>query len=375
MIHEDILNESTREEMMKEDFVIGGLRAAEGEKVSDFLKVVNSDLEMPVTLISGRKEGPTILICGGVHNAEYVGIQAAMELADEIDPETVSGNILVIRLANRSGFEHRTMSLVYEDGKNLNRVFPGKALGTVADKIAFTMESEVFSKIDYYIDLHSGDGFEGLESYVYCLGNASDYVIETSRKMAEIAHVDYLVVSMNNTGGAYNYAGSLGIPSILLERGGNSTWCRSLVEEDKHDVKNILRYLGILEGNAHIHGEPPRQVSPVTYEDAPVSGCWYPKFQPGETFQEGEVLGEIKDYFGKTLFTYRAKHGGIILYETISLCIMKDSPMVAYGVWDESEYGKIVKDCPVCGNNDRELDHDHFEKHKAHRHDHSHKEG
>ena len=352
---------------MKEAFKIGPLSAAEGEKVSGFLPVANTDLEIPVTLINGAKEGKTILICGGVHNAEYVGIQAAMELAQELAPEMVCGNILIIHLANRSGFEHRTMSLVYEDGKNLNRVFPGKAMGTVADKIAYTMESEVFSKIDYYVDLHSGDGFEGLESYVYCLGNADEYVVKKSREMAEIAHVDYLVVSMSNTGGAYNYAGSLGIPSILLERGGNSTWCRSLVDEDKHDVKNILRYLKILEGNAHMHGAPPKDVSPVIYEDAPVGGCWYPAFQPGETFKKGEVLGQIKDYFGNVLFTYHAKTGGIILYETISLCIMKDSPMVAYGMWDEEKDGRIVKDCPVCGKNDRETDLEHHARHAAHR--------
>ena len=336
---------------MKEVLTIGKVTAAAGEKASGFLPVVNSNIEIPITLINGTKEGKTILICGGIHNAEYVGIQAAMELADELDPETISGSIVIIRLANRSGFEHRTMSLVYEDGKNLNRVFPGNALGTPADKIAFTMESEIFPKIDYYIDLHSGDGFEGLESYVYCLGNASDYVVKKSREMAEIAHVNYLVVSPTASGGAYNYAGALGIPAILLERGGNSTWCKSLVDEDKHDVTNILKYLGILEGESHSHGVPV-DVSPVTYEDAPVSGCWYPEKQPGETFREGDVLGQIRDYFGKVLFTCRAKHDGIMLYETISLCIMENTPMVAYGVWDEDRHGRIEKDCPVCGDHD-----------------------
>ena len=45
-----------------------------------------------------------------------------MQLADELDPKKIAGNIIVIRLMNRTGFEHRTMSLTYEDGKNLNRV-------------------------------------------------------------------------------------------------------------------------------------------------------------------------------------------------------------------------------------------------------------
>ncbi len=343
---------------MKEVLTIGKVTVSQGEKASGFLPIVNSDTEIPITLINGAKEGKTVLICGGIHNAEYVGIQAAMELADELDPADVNGNIVIVRLANRSGFEHRTMSLVFEDGKNLNRVFPGNALGTLADKIAFTMEAEIFPKIDYSIDLHSGDGFEGLESYVYCLGNASDYVVKKSREMAEIAHVAYLVVSQTASGGAYNYAGSLGIPSILLERGGNSTWCKSLVDEDKHDVTNILKYLNILDGEAHSHGIP-IEVSPVTYEDAPVAGCWYPEKQPGETFRKGDVLGRIRDYFGEVLFTCTAKHDGIILYETISLCIMENTPMVAYGIWDTDRNGTIEKECPVCGGHDHHHGHDH----------------
>ncbi len=51
----------------------------------------NSD---SVTLICGEKEGETVLISGGVHNAEYVGIQAAMQLADELDPKKIAGNTL-----------------------------------------------------------------------------------------------------------------------------------------------------------------------------------------------------------------------------------------------------------------------------------------
>lgn len=320
---------------MKNELKIGPLTAAEGEKVSGYLPIINSEVEIPITLINGKNEGETILICGGVHNAEYVGIQSAIELAEELEPEDVTGNIIVIHLLNRTGFEHRTMSLVYEDGKNINRVFPGDAYGTLADQIAYTLEHEVFAYTDYYIDLHCGDGYEGLEPYVYCLGNANGHVVEMSRKMAEIVQVDYLVVSKLNTEGAYNYAGSLGIPSILIERGCKATWDQTLVEEDKQDVKNIMRYLGILEGEVQRNGSTPIAVDPVIYEDAPVTGCWYPSFQPGETFKKGEVLGVIKDYFGNVLFTCYAKQDGIVLYETISLCIIKDGPMITYGAWSE----------------------------------------
>lgn len=348
-------------------FRVGDLEAKAGEKVSGFVHIVGADFGIPVTVICGAEEGETVLVSGGLHNAEYVGIQAAMELADSIDPQRVSGNIIVIRLMNRTGFEHRTMSLVYEDGKNLNRIFPGNPNGTLGDRIAYTVVSEFFSKADYYIDLHCGDGFEGLVSYVYCTGGAAPEVYAKSRQMAEIAHVDYLVASQSNTGGAYNYAGSIGIPSILLERGHSSRWCQDLVDEDVHDVKNILRFLKILNGKSHTHGIVPTDVSPVIYEDAPVSGCWYPTKQPGETFKEGEVLGRICDYFGNELAVYKAKMGGIMLYETISLCIMKDTPMVSYGTWDEAKQGKIEVGCDVCGHGEHHH-HEGAERHEHHGH-------
>ena len=36
----------------------------------------------------------------------------------------------------------------------------------------YTVVTEFFPKADYYVDLHCGDGFEGLVSYVYCTGAA-----------------------------------------------------------------------------------------------------------------------------------------------------------------------------------------------------------
>lgn len=74
------------------------------------------------------------LVPAGIHNAEYVGIQAAIELSSEIDPEQLGGTLVIVPVANRSGFENRTMSMVHEDGKNLNRVFPGDESGTSADR-------------------------------------------------------------------------------------------------------------------------------------------------------------------------------------------------------------------------------------------------
>ena len=312
---------------------IGKTEIQAGEKRTGFLPVEGNGASLPFTVIRGG-EGKTALVTAGVHNAEYPGIQAAIELAEELVPEQVKGTVIIVPLVNVSGFERRTMSMVYEDGKNLNRVFPGAVLGTAADRPAAAVVSELFSRADCYIDLHAGDGYEDLHPYAYYVGPVDKKVRETSFQMARRVNAEYLVESSCTTGGAYNYASAAGIPSILIERGGRGLWSREEVEEDKNDVRRVLSYFGILEGEA----EPVREQTvfrEVVYENAPESGCWYPAFRPGERVRKGDTLGEIRDYFGRTVHVCTAKGDGVLLYQTVSLTLLKGGPMAAYGLWPE----------------------------------------
>lgn len=310
---------------------IGELTAQRGEKATGFVPVPGVKNDIPVTLICGAKEGKTVLITAGVHNAEYVGIQTAIELAKEIQPEELTGNLVIVHLMNRSGFEHRTMSLVYEDEKNLNRVFPGDPNGTEADKISHTVVQEFQRKADYYIDLHCGDGYEDLTPYVYCQGAGFPETIRKSREMAEAVAVPYLVCSPVKTGGAYNYAGSCGIPGILIERGALALWTPEEVDSYKADVRNVLRRLKVLAGAEVKMNQPPKDVGKVYYPAAGSTGCWYPNLKVGDHFKKGAVLGEIRDYFGNLLETCVAEDDGILLYQVKSLSIIEGGSMVAYG--------------------------------------------
>lgn len=312
---------------------IGNLEVKAGEKQSGFIKVDGCGYEMPVTVICAG-EGETALITAGVHNAEYVGIQAAIELAREITPEQIEGTVIIVPLVNVSGFVRRTASMVYEDGKNLNREFPGAVNGTVADQICHTVVSKLFSKADFYVDLHSGDCYEDLRSYAYYVGPVEPKVREKSFQMARRVKAGCLVESQCTTGGAYNYASAIGIPSILIERGGRGLWSREEVDQDKEDVKRILAFLGILKDYVE-EPEPVKETllfQDAVYDNAPETGCWYPAFKPGDFFKKDDVLGSVRDYFGNTLHVCRAKDDGMILYQVASLNVLKDGPMVAYGI-------------------------------------------
>ena len=83
------------------------------------------------------------------------------------------------------------------------------------------MVKELHEKADYYIDLHSGDDYEELTSYVYYAGRADVRTVEISRHMAQQVDVPYMVQSDVVSGGAYNYAASQGNSKCASGKRGN----------------------------------------------------------------------------------------------------------------------------------------------------------
>jgi len=137
-----------KSEIFMSNLDIAGHSLAAGKTIKDHIHVRGTEIHIPHVVLCGKKPGKTVVITAGIHNAEYIGIQAAIELSQEIEPDDISGNIVIIPLVNRSGFENRTMSYVYEDGKNLNRVFPGNEDGTVAEKLAKVVFDEFIIHAD-----------------------------------------------------------------------------------------------------------------------------------------------------------------------------------------------------------------------------------
>lgn len=313
------------------------LITAAGTKKSGFLKLGGGEFSLPYTVICGENPGKTVLITAAVHAGEYVGIQAAVELADKLEPDKINGRVILVKTICRKEFEERSGSICLEDGKNLNSVFPGDPNGTRTERLAYEIVQRLQSEADYYIDLHSGDTYEALTPYIYYAGKADEDVVEMSRKMAEQTDVPYMVKSKMTSGGTYNYAASCGIPSVLIERGQMGGWSQEEVHSTWKDVRNILCFLGIYQGLRSYSTYYPMEIEEVRYQSASVSGLWYPRKKPGDIIKVGEVLGCTKDYEGKVLETSLSDLNGVILYQTASLQVLKDGPMIAYGSFSQKK--------------------------------------
>lgn len=313
------------------EFCLGNFTVEPGKKKSGFLRIGEGEFQLPATILHGEQPGKTVLITAGIHAEEYVGIQSALELSEMLKVQKIAGTVVIVKVVNRKAFELRSGSDSHEDGKNLNRVFPGNREGTWSERLAYAIENELLSIADYYIDLHSGDSYEQLTPYVYYAGAAAKEVVEQSREMAQQADVPYMVGSNVAMGGCYNYAASLGIPSILLERGQMGGWTKEESHSTRRDVRNILCHLGIYQGEKDYRNYYPLEVKNLCYQAANEQGLWYPCKKPGDMIQQGDMLGVIKDYEGKILEVCKAEYGGVILYQTGSLQVQESGSVIAYG--------------------------------------------
>ena len=119
---------------------------------------------VPCHVLQGTAAGPTLLVTAGIHGAEYASIAAAQRLA-ALDPTTLSGRLVVVPIVNTSAYFARSIYLNPLDGKNLNRVFPGRADGSASERLAFWLVRELMTGADASLDLHGGDLIEALREH------------------------------------------------------------------------------------------------------------------------------------------------------------------------------------------------------------------
>ncbi|MCF2639297.1 succinylglutamate desuccinylase/aspartoacylase family protein [Fusobacterium varium] len=312
-------------------FKLGNITCNVGEKYSGFWKIDNYNI--PVTVIYGKNKGKTICISAGIHNCEYTSIQAAIDLANEFTPENINGILIILHTINYSGFFKRVSRIVPEDSKNLNRVFPGDENGTISEKIAFTFSKYLYPQLDFFIDVHGGDLFEEVMPFIYAPGIGEREIIDFSHEVASNISLPIRVRSKASTG-AYNSAAIQGIPALLIELGGNGNIKNENLIKYKKCLKEFLSYLEIIKYDS-LEKIEQKEIIEAKYLESPCDGYWYPKFKAGDFIKKGDILGEIKDCFGNELYTFKAEFDGIILYQTISLAIPKDDPLVAYGKLDK----------------------------------------
>ena len=223
-----------------------GMALAPGRKVRVPLPVPGAQ-PLETLCLCGAAPGRTLVVTAGVHGCEYVGVQALRRLAVELDPAELSGNVILLPLANPTGFYAGAKQVVPEDGVNLNRAFPGDPAGTLSARLAYALETALYQAADFLADLHSGDCNEALYPLVFFPTAGTEAVNRAALTAARALTVHYRVRSTAQNG-LYSWAVQKNIPALLIERGGLGLWSETEVNACCEDVRALLRHLDILPG-------------------------------------------------------------------------------------------------------------------------------
>jgi predicted deacylase len=311
---------------------VGNLTAQPGEKVTGecVFQVDGQDIHLPVYLINGEKPGPTIVVTAGVHAAEYASIAAALEIGQKYSPDVIQGQLIVAPLINQAGFPVRSIYVNPMDGINLNRVFPGDENGSASEQIAAWVFENIIKQADYFIDLHGGDLIEALIPFVIFAEVGKPEVDQKSLELAKIIGIDYLIRKVGTGGSTFVAAAYAGIPSVLVESGGQGIWPREDVLRLVNGVRRVMVHYGML---------PEESLTPthaIVLKDfiwhfSDQKGLWYPGIEVGDSVEEGQLLGRITDIWGNELQPVYALASGRVLFLVSSLSINKGDPLLSIG--------------------------------------------
>jgi predicted deacylase len=292
--------------------------------------------QWPYFAVVGRQSGLTFLLTAGIHAAEYTGTLAALRLGQQLEPEHVTGTIVIIPLLNRPGFFERSVYVNPEDGQNLNRAFPGNPNGTWSERFAHHVLNDIVVNVDRAMDLHAGDMVEDLEPFLGYFQTGNEDIDRKSREMIEsykgAKWVTTVLPGGERAGMLYGAAAQNGVPAILAESGGRGLPIDADVRRHVEGVLNIWRTIGLLNDAPAVKTEPPRKIKANLWLRSEVEGIFLCRVAPGDTVSKGQTLGELVDLHGSHIKNVEAPDGGLIIFTVTSPAIKKDGLLLAVGV-------------------------------------------
>lgn len=322
------------------DFRLENIQVKSGEKATGFVLVpdgIDKGTQIPVSIFHGKNKGRVFVIMAGLHGSEYSPILALQRLAKQIDPQKLSGTIILIHVANVPSFLKRTIYYGMDE-KNLNRVFPGKENGTITERIAFTLIEKIIKRGDFLIDVHSGDNNEALRPYVvyYDAPQADQKNIEISRQMAISFGIDYVKKSKLTE---FDYEKStygtraaliLGKTVIAVESGQLGQPDEKYIQAIEQGLLNVLRQTKFIEGKPSKVKKPTLVKYDQTIRTGK-TGLFFSLVKLDQKVKKDQLVGYVTDFFGKRIEEVKAPFDGIVMYFTATPPVSEGEPLINIG--------------------------------------------
>lgn len=270
-----------------------------------------TEIEVPVMIEKSKLDGPTLLVLGGIHGDEINGIEIVRRLIFDKHAKPYRGTIICIPIANVMAFLN--LERKFADGRDLNRSFPGNKNGSLAAQVANTLTEEIFSNVDYVVDLHTG----------------GEHKFNFPQIRYDIEHPDNLILAQKfnapftflqnkaPVGSIRKVLNSRQIPIIVFEGGKSREINEEVVKIGVKGVLNVMDHLGIRQQTKEIkeHEEETKTtfISGSRWIRAQHSGMFQPIVKNGTKVQNNQLLGYINGPFAQFQKKVKSTISGFII--------------------------------------------------------------
>jgi len=293
-------------------------------------------IDVPVVEITGSTDGPLLTVIAGVHGCEYAPMAAVRRWTRSLETRDLRGRVRAVPVLSLPSFRARSPFVIPEDGKNLNRCFPGNPAGTLAERLAHATFTQLITGSDALIDAHAGDMVEALQPFaLYDAGPAE----ARAREMAAAYGLGYVIRQEPGpdraVGGTTSAsAADIGIPAIIAESGECGLVQQDAVDRHVRGLDRVLALLGIADDPAAGDAAaPPTYLTRFLWLNCDDAGWWEPAVRPGEAVTAGQMLGTVSTLDGaRVLQTITAPADGVPMFITSSPAVAANGLLLGLGI-------------------------------------------
>lgn len=273
-------------------------------------------LMIPLTVVVNG-EGPTALLSGANHGDEYEGPIALQALAHALQPDQVTGRVIIVPYMNFPAFRAGTRVSPI-DSINLNRAFPGAPDGSVTQKIANYFNDVLVPIADLVVDFHSGG--KTMDFVPFACAHYLDAAGQQAACVAAVTafNAPYtLMLREIDSVGMYDTAvESQGKVFVSTELGGGGTATARSARIARRGLRNVLIHAGILAGEVeHAASVMLDMPGDDCFHTAQMAGLIEPLVDLGEAVTRGDPLAHVwpTDRSGGAPVTVSAQCDGLLV--------------------------------------------------------------
>ena len=281
--------------MSNSSFFILGKEIKKGESAileMDVAKLhTRNSLTIPIIVEHGIHDGPVLLLIGGVHGDETNGVAIIREIIRKKYNKPKRGTIICIPVFNVFGYLNQSRE--FPDGRDLNRMFPGSAKGSLASQFAYKFKKEIAPLADYILDFHTGGADRENFSNIRCVLKE-----EKTFELAKLFGAPFIVNSKYIPKSIRETFRKMGKTMLLFEGGKSLNLDQSVIECGVEGALNIMKHLDMQDGEISIKKDPVI-IQKSKWLRAPYSGIFQSLVKNGSTVKHKAILGRISDPFGE----------------------------------------------------------------------------